>query len=270
MTNPYNGGSHPENFDSANPGYYQGYGASGGGYHQGYAPQPQLQPGTFDCMRSIEQGWRVFKEKPASWIVGALVFTGISLVLYLVGYIQFIVGMAMNSDPETGDVTSFPFASFGIFMACLVVLMIASLLWTAIGYREASYAVAGKRPEIKDMFTFRRVGIIIVLSIVVGLLEMLGMLALFIGMFVVAFFLMFALPSIVCEDMGIGEAMKSSYTVVKNNVGQSLLLLVLIMVINGIGGSIIIGVLVTQPICFIAMSHAYLTATGRQVQERMA
>lgn len=155
-----------------------------------------------------------------------------------------------------------------VFIVTFAVAMVSMMLWSYVCYREAVYAVGGKRPEIKDMFTFRRVGILFLLSIVVGLLELVGLLALIIGVFVVSFFLMFAMPAIVFEDMSIGDALKSSYQVAKDNVGQALLLFLLMAVVNGIGGSVVFGVLLTQPLCYLAAAHAYMTATGRPVQER--
>lgn len=259
MTNPQN----PSPYDA--------------GYHQNYSmPQPTpmgpppLEPGKFDAVRSLEQSWRIFAEKPVGWIVSTAIYLGIYFLIFFSGYIALVATMALNTDEETGEfVGGVPWGLITTFGALMVVALIALVLWELVTRREAVYAVSGKRPEIKDFFTYRRCGVMFLMLIVVGLLTTVGMLGLIIGMFVVAFFLYFAMPAIVFEDMGIGDALKSSYNVVKNNLGQSLLLCLLVIVINGIGGSFVFGVLLTGPLCYLAVSHAYMVATGRPVQERM-
>ncbi|MEJ5998263.1 hypothetical protein [Corynebacterium sp. H130] len=259
--------------------YGQDPSAFDAGYHQNYgnyanaAPGPQpLPPGKFDAIRSLEQGWRIFAEKPGGWIGSAAVYMGIFFVGYLASYFSLIFIFTSRIDEETGefDGSNMSWGIIAALAAVLVISIIAALIWELVTVREAVYAVGGKKPEFKDFFTFRRCGVLFLMLIVVGLLATLGMFALIIGMFVVAFFFMFAMFAIVFEDMSIGSALKTSYTVAKENVGQTLLLWLLTSIINGIGGSFIFGVLLTGPLCYIAIAHAYMTATGRPVSERRA
>lgn len=257
---------HPENSGSFEAGYQQGYPS----IQQSFTPAPPLAPGTFECLRSLEQAWRIFKEKPLSWILPSLVYFGVGIVFYLVGYIQFLIAMTRASDPETGEIEgNFPWTSLTVMIVCVSVFMVCVCLWGFIATREAVYAVGGKRPEFRDLFTFRRVGIMLVLSLLIMLLQIVGLLAFIVGVLVVSFFLLFALPAIVFEGVGFGDALKSSCKVVKENPGQTLLLYLLVAILCGVGSSTFLGIVITQPLCQLAIAHAYMTATGRPVEERL-
>lgn len=257
---------HPENSGSFEAGYQQGY----PGIQQTFTPAPPLAPGTFECVSSLEQAWRIFKEKPLSWILPGLVYFGVGFVFYLVGYLQFFIFMTRSSDPETGEIAgNFPWGSLTVMIVCIFVFMVGLCLWGFVTTREAVYAVGGKRPEFRDLFTFRRVGTMLVLSLLVSLLELVSLLAFFVGVLVVSFFVLFAMPAIVFEGVGLGDALKFSYKVAKENVAQTFLLYLLVVVINGVGGSTFLGIVITQPLCYLAIAHAYMTATGRPVEERL-
>lgn len=253
MTNPFDGSPEP-----------QGY-----GYQQPeYAPQPGAQkvipPGSFDAMDSLTQAWRIITEKPLGWLLSSVVYFAIFGVIAFFGYIIFLVNVALI--PEGSD--EFPVMPFVTFCVLLLVGAISLVLWELVLTREAVYAAGGKRPEFKDFFTFQRCGILFVGSILIALASMLGFLVFIIGSFVVSIALMFVMPALVFDDMSIGAAFKSSFEVVKANLGQTLLLFVLIAILNGIGGSLGAATIVTVPFGVIATAHAYMKAAGRPLQHR--
>ncbi|AKK03867.1 hypothetical protein [Corynebacterium epidermidicanis] len=233
------------------------------------ATQTTPAPGTFDAMDSISQAWKIFAERPGAWLLSALAY-GVAFGLsFLVAYVIFFAYMIANTDEVTGEFTGdFSPAIIVGMVLLLLVGMVAMILWELVSYREAVYAVGGKKVTFKDFFTFKRCGIMFVVSLAVGLLSVLGVIALIIGAVVVSFLLMFAMTAAVPEGQTVGGAISSSFEVVKNNIVPSLVLFLLLAVINGIGGATYVGIIFTYPLTFLAMSHAYLTAKGLPVQRR--
>lgn len=295
MTNPFGDpGQHPENDphygqqnpqqpanpyagDYSSPQQDMNAGYAGGGYQAGYpggypgayqATGPALAPGKFDAVDSLGQAWKIFTEKLGSWLLSSLIYGGIGTVAFFVAYIPFIAMLIANTD-ETGEFSGpFPVGAASMVGVGFVVMMVLMILWEMVTYREAVYAVGGKKPALKDFFNYRRCGFLFLVYIVVGLLSMLGLIALIVGAIVVGIFLMFAMPAAVFEDVSLDDALKSSVDVVKNNIGQTLLVFLLAMVISAIGGAVIIGSIFAVPLIYIFYAHAYMTATGRPVQRR--
>lgn len=243
-----------------------GYPQSAAGYQNYTEPAPA--PGTFDAIDALSQAWKIFSEKPASWIVAVLAYGAVGLLAFVFGYVLFLATLVANTDETTGDVTNFPVGTAVLFGLMYLLFAAAMMLMTSVMTREAVYAVGGKRPEIKDFFTFHRVGMLIGVSLVMGLLSLLGLVALIIGSLVVSFLLMLAVTAAVEEGQTLGGALKASVDVVKNNLGQALILFLLLMVINGVAGMVGLGVIVSYPITYLAYAVAYLTARNKQVQRR--
>lgn len=251
--------------------YGQPYPGSASGYDQANqygSPLMQREPGKFDALESIGQGWKVFAERPAAWVVSAIVYMAIFGVLYLVGLVPFIAWNVANTD-EYGNQTASPSPSLIItFFVSVFIAVVVLVLWELVMYRVAFEALSGAKPEIKNFFNYSRVGIIFLTSLVTGLLTILGVIALVIGMFVVAFFLTFAVAAAAVPGATVGDSLKKSFEVVKRNPLQTLIFAILITIINGIGGAVWIGMVITYPITIIATMHALLTATNGPVQQR--
>lgn len=223
-----------------------------------------LAPGKFDALESLTQAWRVFTEKPWSWLLSGAIYLAIFMVCYLGGYFYFTISIAMMGE----EADSMPIAPLVSFIVALLIGCIALFLWSVITYRESALALTGKRPELGDFFTFRRVGILIVASLILGVLSLLGFLVFIIGTFVVSFFLSFFLPAVAVGGIGIGDAFKSGYQVVRANMGQTFLLFIMNLVVGSSGGVMGLGSLLFVPLLALAHVHAYLRATGRPMEYR--
>ncbi|MDU0479816.1 hypothetical protein QVA66_11300 [Staphylococcus chromogenes] len=259
--NPFGGSSQP--YGQGAYGYEQNQ-----GYQQYNQPQTALQPGKFDAIDSLGQAWKIFMEKPGAWILSSLVYIVIFSVVFFGSYVPMIFSIINSTDPVTGEVkdvnpTSMVLSGIGILIAT-----IAIMLFQIVCLREAMYAVAGKRPEFRDFFTYKRFGMIFLVSIVVSVLVFLGLIALVIGSLVVGFFLTFATVAAVEEDATVGSSIKNSVNVVKANAVQTLILLLVLIAISAIGGSILIGYVVVYPIVYLSYAHAYRTAQGLPVVRR--
>jgi uncharacterized membrane protein len=83
----------------------------------------------------------------------------------------------------------------------------------------------------------------------------------------IALFTIFALPAIAYEDAGPFDAIGRSYEIVKSNFVNVLLLSLVLSVVQGVGGAVLVGMLLTTPLAMIALSLAYERLTRRLVAE---
>ncbi|MEJ5928696.1 hypothetical protein WG915_08720 [Corynebacterium sp. H128] len=259
----------PSPNDPQQAGYQQpGYGY-GGGYPQGGNPQypgVQSQAGKFDAVNSLEQGWRGFKENPWPWILGMLIYGVIGGLIFLGGIVPTIMWSIENSANEA---TQPPFGSIIILILATVIFTIVMLILQAINTRNAVRVASGERISLRDFFTFDAVPKIFLVAFLVNIAVNLGSYLVIVGV-IVAFLFMFAGYAAAVPGVGIFDAFAESFTVVKNNLGQALLFLLLAGLIAMLGVlALLIGTLVASPVIVIATAHAYLKATGRPVQERV-
>lgn len=67
----------------------------------------------------------------------------------------------------------------------------------------------------------------------------------------------FAFQFMALENAGIGDSLSRSYRLVMDNLVTVILLIVLLAIINAIGGAVAVGLLLTTPFTMIAMVIAY-------------
>lgn len=294
MTNPFGSGpndntgpneneprsdypSYPSYPNNTEGNYSQPYGQqAAGGYPNAYPQGAESQgyaeyrePGTFDAMQSFAQAWKIFKERPLVWLAGGLVYALVTTVHSFWSRQETQQIMDAHLDPETfawnGPLLPsewMPFALFG-----LIAIVIQFLLNVAF-VTMATNAVAGHRVEFQDYLKLHRALPLLGASILGSLLSLVGLVALIIGVFVVMFFLFFANAAAAVDGTGVSEALSKSFAVAKRNVGSTIVLLLLSMVIGGIGGATYIGLVFTTPFLALALAHAYRTAEQLPVLNR--
>lgn len=232
-------------------------------YPGGYVENPPLAPGKFDGVKSMEQAWRIFAERPISWIVPAVLAFAVFLVGFLSTYIFLVADMLLHQSEWAEGSEQIPW----LYLSSLVVVLVVFLVvWTIVAtsfYRESVLAVQGKRPEIRDFFKLDRLGMMIAVAIVAGLLSLLGLLAFVVGSIVVGFFLTFVYVAAMVPGMTVGQALKESFQVVKNNVGHTLLLFGVNIVLQWLANFTGVGYVFVFPFMTLTFAHAFLTATGR-------
>jgi hypothetical protein len=109
---------------------------------------------------------------------------------------------------------------------------------------------------------FSRFGTSFLVLLLVGIAAGLGMLVLILPGLLVLLFTAFALPAVAYEQLGAVDALRRSYAIVRQHFVPTLMLLVVLSVLNSLGGSIVIGVLVTTPLTLIAISLAFEQLAG--------
>ncbi|PCC81860.1 hypothetical protein COM45_11695 [Corynebacterium accolens] len=275
--NPFGQSGQPVQGGQPNPGLppygeYGEYGAQGGAGYAGAGNAPngnqmsgQLQgpPPRLDAGDAIGQGFKGFFRNPGPWILAPLAHFVIMFLLAGV-IVAIVAGLAPStSDPsEAGNILA-PIG--GVF--CVVFMLFYCFWMTANVYRAAAKETDGQRASFGDFFksgnTFGLMGHYIVVQIIVYV----GLILLIIPGLLASFFLSFV-PYIKADnpEMSLGETFRTSFNLTKNNVGQSLLCLIV--------GGLLVSLLACIPIVGLSfalgiqafmMMIFYRQATGRPV-----
>jgi len=146
----------------------------------------------------------------------------------------------------------------GAILAFLISLLIVPFPPMIVGFYMLCNNVAkGKKAQVSDIFKgfnyfFSSWGLIIVwaLGVLVGLILLVipGILLIILWQFAIAIF--------VIENKGIMKSLRKSYDIGKENFGFAVIFIILIMILNIIGGLARIGGILTVPFSTVAIIFA--------------
>lgn len=124
--------------------------------------------------------------------------------------------------------------------------------------------LAGRNPDIADIFKgFKFFGATLVASLLIAFFTFLGTLALIIPGLVIAAMYKFTYLFIVDKRMGFWEAMKASHNIVRNDYFGFTMFLIVAFLVNVLGFlCLIVGLMVTVPLTFAAITVAYRDLVG--------
>lgn len=223
---------------------------------QPQAPQPQTyySPPTGPSIRFdvIGKAFNMVFADLGTWVVAALVLVlGVGIVESIIYFIAIIPLLS-------GSMGGLILTMFMMVVMAFVVSAIANVL-IANMYRMALIALSGQRPSVNEMFKFgSNVGNIVVGALLVGLLTALGVIACYIGAFVVGGLLMFTMPLIVDKNMPAVDAMKLSFETLKKEAVMAAVFFFVIGICAGIGGVACgIGAIFTFPVLPLSVAMLY-------------
>ena len=124
--------------------------------------------------------------------------------------------------------------------------------------------LAGRNPDIAEIFKgFKFFGATLVASLLIAFFTFLGTLALIIPGLVIAAMYKFTYLFIVDKRMGFWEAMKASHNIVRNDYFGFTMFLIAAFLVNVLGFlCLIVGLMVTVPLTFAAITVAYRDLVG--------
>jgi hypothetical protein len=252
--------------------------AAGGGYPPppppppppaaGYPPPPQgsyppapgypgAAPGRarLDIGQALSYGWNGFTKN-----ISAVLLIVVAVVLVNVGLNA--LGLAFDNE-------------FVTFLLSIIGFVV-SLIITVGLIRAALSITDGDKPTLGEVFSGDRVVPYAIASIVLGaafaVINIVGAITIIllpvtlIATAVLAFFVQFFGYAIVDERAGAFDGISRSFNLVKENLGEILLLWVVALGINILGALLCgIGLLVTIPLTAIAWAYAWRTLTGGRV-----
>lgn len=221
--------------------------------------QPPLGGGApFNATDAIRWGWKKFLEN-----VGGLL---LAMVLYIVGSIALsAIGSALSGQsPYSSGSVGFEFSPFGSLWQ--IVTVIIELIFAAGLTRAALDVTEGKKFNIIEAFGRIPIGPVIITSILVTIFTLIGLIALIVGAFIVAWFLSFATYFVVDKNQQPMEAIKSSMNLVQANVGNTVVLFLLSIGVAILGVlACCVGLVAAIPVITLAWAYAYKSFLGEPI-----
>lgn len=148
-------------------------------------------------------------------------------------------------------------------LLCFTIILIPVVM-TGMTRAFIGYVRDGRKPEYSDLWSHWDTFIQILLQfIVMGILLSIGF-ALFIipGIFLMTIW-MYAMFYLVDRNMGFWESMEASRNVVmESGIGMSFVLILIVSLINSVGGLVAVGVLFTAPFTMVVLALAYIENSG--------
>jgi uncharacterized membrane protein len=195
---------------------------------------------------ALSYGWNKFVQYIGQIIVIVLIIFAIQLVINIVsqaiqaGSDSVIVGLSL----------SFALTAVSIFVSFLL----------QAGLIRAALAITrGEAPEPSMLFQTDKLGPYAVAAILVSLLIFVGLLLCCIPGLIVAFFTYFFGFYVIDRDVSPVDSIKASVSLVQENFGSVLLLMIVVVLLNLITCGLASGV------TFIALGYAYKTLNGEAV-----
>lgn len=213
----------------------------------------------------INQGWEMYSQQMASWLLISLMVFLISMIPVGPFYAYLIVSLGIGSNSDPQDIMR-AIQTSGINLIATLVMSVVTALVQAFSY-SGYYHVAmkqlrGEQFSVGDFFGGLKnlvpmlgvTGILAAVQFVGNLLCCLGSLATLLSLGL----LMFTYPLIADRNMGTIEAMKASLDVTKQNAFMFILFGIVAHLIGGIGFiACCIGVIFTAPLLITTVSCAY-------------
>jgi uncharacterized membrane protein len=199
---------------------------------------------TPDAGAALSYGWQKFQQNVGALLIAVLIPIAVQVVLS-------IIGRAVVSS----------------FFVAIVFQIIGIALSAAAGigiYRVALQITAGEPADIGKAFDYDRWGEWIIFSILFGLMVGIGLVLCIVpGLFVLAFFGL-APFFFIDKRMSLGEALTASRMAVQM---KGLAFPILLSIVVGFLGIILcfLGVLITEPIAYVAVAFLYRYAVGQSV-----
>jgi uncharacterized membrane protein len=225
--------------------------------------QPLLAPQGADIGQAFSYGWAKLWQNAGAFIVASLIYViGLGIVIGAFYFLPIAGSLATNQFDSDGNYvgSSGGFAAVGSLSSALflVIIMLAVYLVQAGFIRGALEVTYGRPVAIGDFFKFTDFGRIVVAALVTGVIVGIGSALCYLPGIVAAFFLQFVLFFVIDKGMAVGDALRASFNLAKNNVGPAVLLLLVVYVIQAIGSALCgIGLIVALPLGYLVSAYMY-------------
>jgi len=200
---------------------------------------------------SFSHGWDTFLKRPFIVIVAMVIMFGISIISS---------SIAQATGQTADSSTAFIMNIFDFLVVQIIMSMgILAFFIKASDNIESAHLsqLWSPRPYWKFLGT----------SILITIIEFVGLILLVIPGIIAAVLLIFAPYFVMDRQMGPVEAMKMSFHVVKEHFWGIFLLLLVAIVINIVGTLLFgVGLLISVPVTLLAIAHAYRTLAGQVPQ----
>jgi uncharacterized membrane protein len=222
---------------------------------------PSDGPSRADVGAAISWAFDRFKSNAAAFVGLAAVVTVI-YVLQSVGTNPLQNILVDCSNPQTPGQLNACTAALGLSAVAAIVI---SLFFALIAFiaqigvqRAAIRSTQGIPPTFSEMFTTQYLGRYILYMIVFAIFGVLGLILCILPGLLVFFFLQLGPYYILDKGLSVGDAFKASYTAVSKNIGPALIMTIINVLVQILGG-LFFGLLtlVTLPFAALFTAHMY-------------
>jgi hypothetical protein len=212
----------------------------------------------------IGEGWQMFVNQWMSWILMMLVLFLAIAVPVIPIYVIFAIAMAATAEASGGDPGALPLLFFPVFGLVAVAIVLGASYLSSGAYRAAFKQMRGESISVGDLFSggdvFLRVAGAVLL---IGILASIGSILCIFPAFVVAGLLYFTLPLIIERNMGVIEAMQTSFERTKGNWLMFTLFALVVQLLASLGQLACgVGLLASYPLLFTISAVAFRDVFG--------
>lgn len=228
----------------------------------GGMPPPVPAGGSFSPADAIAYGWRKFGQNAGPILLAALLLIVVSVAVSLIA--GAVTGSGFDSSAMTTDNGSIGFSASG-FIAQIITSVVSFIIGAGIT-RGALDITEGHKFNLATAFGKLNVINVVLTSLLVGIMTAVGFVLLVIPGLLVTFFTIFAIYFVVDKDTSPVESVKSSFNLIKANLGSTILMILLSIAVVILGLiALCVGVFVAIPVVTIAWAYAYKTFLGEPV-----
>ncbi|GAA1490053.1 hypothetical protein [Brachybacterium sacelli] len=204
---------------------------------------------------------------PVTFLVVGLIYSIISVVLIAGGTAAAVAitfpqmeAAAVSEAPPIGPLLRM----YAIMLGAMLLCIPFSVLWQAGSGRAGGVVLEGGRPRIGQAMAGPMRVILTVLLVLV--ITVVGFLLLYVPGLIASVALMYSIPAAVRGASPV-EAIKESFSLVKTNLGTSIVLFLVVGVIGSVAGTLILPYLVLFPFVILTQFGMYERLSGRALPE---
>jgi len=221
------------------------------------------EPGehTVEWGKWIGEGFQMFIDDWAGWLIRMLVLLLIIAIPAIPIYGIFIAGQFIAA---TGEEPNLPPFVWILTPFLVLLIMLATALAYAGAYRAAFRQLKGENTSIGQMFSsgntvLRVIGTVLLISIVV----MVGLVFCIVPGYIALGRLHYAVPLVVERDLGIMDALRTSWAATRRHWVQFTLFSIVVQLIGQLGSALCgVGLLFTFPLFFTITVISYRDIFG--------
>ncbi|MCL2542575.1 MAG: hypothetical protein FWE71_08980 [Nocardioidaceae bacterium] len=230
-------------------------------------PQPR-----WDLGACLSWAWSKFKDNVGPMIVATLPLL-VVIVVVEGANIAWTLKSVLNSREVCNADYSCHMVGGPSFLKQMLVTAGASMVISLValvvnaGVFRASLGVADGRPlALGDVFTGRQLGKVLGTSVLVALATAIGTLLCYVPGIVIGFLLGYSVYFVVAQDLSPIAAMKASFQLTRNNLGTTVVWLIVSTLIAAAGAVVcLIGMLVTYPLVMLGYAYTFRRLTDAPV-----
>lgn len=209
----------------------------------------------------IGEGWQMFADKWQVWVLQMLV---VFLVFAIPSVPLYLMILTMSATAVPGQPPELPPMFFPLLGGMGLLALLAGPFLVSGLYKTAFKQLRGEPISVGDLFSGGDVFLQVLGSFfAVAFFVLLGGLLCILPAYVVMGLLFFTIPLIVERNMGIGEALSTSYNAVKSNWFMFTLFVIVLGILASLGSfACYVGLLATYPLQFTVTAIMYRDVFG--------